>query len=52
MKTFSKVLIAVFVVLGFAGTTMAATTPSLGLASSYGVLAGTYTNPAGTTTIN
>ena len=52
MKTFSKVLLAVCLVLGFAGTTMAASTPDLGLATTYGVLAGTYTNPAATTTIN
>lgn len=34
----------VFVVLVFAGTTFAATTPSLGTAANYGVLASTYTN--------
>ena len=40
-----------FVALGFVGTTMAAT-PDLLQATTYGVLAGTYTNPAITSTIN
>lgn len=39
-------VLSIFLVLGFAGSsvTRAATTPSLGAAASYGVLAGTYTN--------
>lgn len=46
MKFFTKIFIVVFVVLGFAGSTFAATTPSLGTAAKYGVLASTYTNIA------
>jgi hypothetical protein len=52
MKKFLLTALIVLVALGFARSTMAATTPSLGLAATYGVLAGTYTNPAVTTTIN
>ncbi len=51
MKTFSKFLLAVCVILGFAGTTMAATAPSLGLADGYSVFgkAGITETPAATT---
>ncbi len=54
MKTFLKVLFAVFVVLGLmeANITFAATTPSLGVADTYGVLAGTYSNSSSATTVN
>lgn len=45
-------VLGTFLVLGFSGTTFAATTPSLGEADSYGVLANTYTNTVAGTTIN
>lgn len=46
--------LVVAVVFGFTEpiVTFAATTPSLGVAATYGVLAGTYTNTSGATTIN
>ena len=37
---------------GFPSSVMAATTPELGEAASFGILSGTYTNTAGGTTIN
>lgn len=58
LKTFNKVGLIVLVVavtLGLSGlitTTLAATTPSLGAATSYGVLGSTYTNTVAGTTIN
>lgn len=61
MKEFCKNSIAatlvvclVFIALGFTGpiAVSAATTPSLGAAATYGILAGTYTNTVAGTTIN
>ncbi len=50
----SKVISAVFFVLGLVGpvAALAATTPSLGTAATYGVLASTYTNTVAGTVIN
>ena len=47
-------LLAIFFLLGWSGpaAALAATTPSLGAAASYGVLSTTYTNPVPGTTIN
>jgi uncharacterized repeat protein (TIGR01451 family) len=47
-------VLAVSLALGFSGsmTALAATTPSLGLASTYGILSGTFTNTVAGTTIN
>ncbi len=47
-------ILALFFVLSFASpaTTLAATTPSLGAAATYGVLGGTYTNTSAATTVN
>lgn len=57
MKILHKISIVLFVVsflFGFTGpiSVSAATTPSLGLAATYGVLASTYTNTVAGTTIN
>lgn len=58
MKTFKVVWrgagAALFFALGLAGplATHAATTPSLGMAATYGILAGTYTNTVAGTTVN
>ncbi len=59
MRKFKKepaltVLAAAFLVLGIISPNISfgATTPSLGLSASYGVLAGTYTNTSAATTIN
>lgn len=57
MKILSKVLTGLFVVslaVGLTGLSAvyAATTPSLGLSATYGVLASTYTNTSAGTTIN
>ncbi len=57
MKIFSKVLMVLLVmsfVLSLTGpiAALAATTPSLGAAATYGILAGTYTNTTAGTTIN
>lgn len=58
MKKLNKNLVfpvlIVSLVLGFVGSTfaLAATTPSLGAAATYGVLANTYTNTVAGTTIN
>jgi len=57
MKIFNKTsaaVLAVAFVLGLTGpiAVLAATTPSLGAAATYGVLSDTYTNPLGPTTIN
>jgi hypothetical protein len=49
----SIVIIAITTVIGFTRPTVnAATTPSLGLATTFGILASTYTNTVGGTTIN
>ncbi len=57
MKKFNKVLtgvLSIALIFDMAGPTaaIAATTPSLGAAASYGILASTYTNTAAGTTIN
>lgn len=58
MKKFNKnsiiTTVAISLALYFAGpiVTLAATTPSLGAAASYGVLGGTYTNTSAATTVN
>ncbi len=58
MKKFSKqvagVVLAVFVLFGLAGTiaAQAATTPSIGAASTFGILGSTYTNTVAGTTVN
>ncbi|MBX4211519.1 MAG: DUF3494 domain-containing protein [Candidatus Yanofskybacteria bacterium] len=55
MKVFKKLSAAVLMlafVLGLPTLTIAATTPSLGAAASFGILASTYTNTASGTTIN
>lgn len=57
MRTLCKILMAVLVlpfVLSFTGSTVvaAATTPNLGAASTYGVLANVYTNLVPGTTVN
>jgi hypothetical protein len=54
IKKFTKfsmaIVLAAFVVFGFAGTTMAAwTTPDLGVAASFGVLSSTFTVVTATT---
>lgn len=53
LNVFSTVILltAVFV-LGFSSPVMAATTPELGQAASFGILSGTYTNTVSGTTIN
>lgn len=53
MKEISIVVLTVFPALGLVlpATALAATTPSLGKATTYGVLGTTYTNPTGPTTI-
>ncbi len=53
-KRISGVVAAVSLVFGLAGpiAALAATTPSLGAAATYGVLSDTYSNPTGPTTIN
>lgn len=50
----SVIILVVYLLLGLAGpvSVFAATTPSLGLATTYGVLASTYTNTSAGTTIN
>lgn len=45
-------VLAVTVVFGMGGTALAATSPSLGLAASFGILSNTFTNTAPGTTIN
>lgn len=57
MKIFNKVSVTVWAVVLMIGltwlvTARAATTPSLGVAAAYGVLASTYTNSSAATTIN
>ncbi len=58
MKIFNKVsiisLLVFSLILGFTGpvSVLAATTPSLGAASSFGILGSTYTNTTAGTTIN
>lgn len=58
MKIINKISIIIIVAASLAPGIMgpvdvhAATTPSLGLAASYGVLAGTYTNTSAATTVN
>jgi len=56
MKKFNKYLVItsliVISMLGLSGQVMAATTPSLGVAVTFGILASTYTNTAIGTTIN
>jgi hypothetical protein len=56
MKKITKfsmvIVLATFVVLGFAGTTMAATNPNLGTAASFGVLSETFTNTVAGTIVN
>ncbi len=58
MKIFYKNSIVIALVVSFvisftgSGTALAATTPSLGNAATYGVLASTYTNTTAGTTIN
>lgn len=59
MEKFNKILIvtvlAVFFALGLIGApspAVAATTPSLGAADTFGIVSGTYTNTAAGTTIN
>jgi hypothetical protein len=49
----SAILFIITLVLGLSGSsTKAATTPSLGLAATFGILGSTYTNTVGGTTIN
>ncbi len=52
-KNLTIVAVAVFVAFGFAGpiAAHAATTPSLGAATTYGILASTYTNTTAGTTV-
>lgn len=56
MKVFTKISMAAtlitFGALGFTGITMAATTPSLGMATSYGALSTTLTVTSSFVTIN
>lgn len=56
MKVFTKISMAAtlitFGALGFTGITMAATTPSLGMATSYGALSTTLTVTSSSVTIN
>lgn len=57
MKTLNKIsviVLAVAFMFGFNGAniTLAATTPSLGAAATYGILGSTYTNMTAGTTIN
>lgn len=55
MKSFNRMVLMVLVAvvaLGLAGLIKAATTPSMGLSATYGVLSSTYTNTVAGTTIN
>lgn len=51
MNIFNKILLVMSLVLGLTGFTMAATTPNLGDASSFGILSSTFTYNGGVTPI-